>query len=288
MVAHGMGMAVVPRLTAADAPPQVAADLTGSEPPPTRTVGYVTTAGLARSTAVRDLVGELRALRPAATARETRPRQRTEADRKALAMAIALLTGGRLGDMFGRKRVLLAGIAGFTLTSLACATAVSPEMLIVARLLQGASGAVMIPQGFGLTKDLFPGEEIKKAWGIFGPLMGLSAVLGPIVAGLLISADVFGTGWRMIFGINLPIGIFAFVMGRRYLPDVAPSARTTRLDLPGVLLAAVGAFLLVFPLVQGRELGWPLWVKAMLAPRYRSWPASPVTRCCASARGVHR
>ncbi|MFE2432845.1 MFS transporter [Streptomyces sp. NPDC059373] len=182
-----------------------------------------------------------------------------------LAMAVALLTGGRLGDMFGRKRVLLAGIAGFTLTSVACATAVSPEMLIVARLLQGASGAVMIPQGFGLTKDLFPGEEIKKAWGIFGPLMGLSAVLGPIVAGLLISADVFGTGWRMIFGINLPIGVFAFVMGRRFLPDVAPAARTTRLDLPGVLLAAVGAFLLVFPLVQGRELGWPLWVKAMLA-----------------------
>ncbi|MDJ0343713.1 MFS transporter [Streptomyces sp. H10-C2] len=181
-----------------------------------------------------------------------------------LAMAVALLTGGRLGDMYGRKRILLAGIAGFTLTSMVCATAQSPEMLILARIAQGVCGAVMLPQGFGLTRDLFPAAEMKKAWGIFGPLMGLSAVMGPIIAGVLIHADLFGTGWRMIFGINLPIGAFAFVMGWKYLPDVAPTARGARLDVPGVLLAGTGAFLLVFPLVQGRELGWPTWVRVML------------------------
>ncbi|MEV6009627.1 MFS transporter [Streptomyces sp. NPDC051976] len=181
-----------------------------------------------------------------------------------LAMAVALLTGGRLGDVYGRKRVLLAGVAGFTLSSMLCATAQTPSMLIVARIVQGACGAVMLPQGFGLTRDLFPPQEMKKAWGVFGPLMGLSAVLGPVIAGVLIHADLFGTGWRMIFGINLPIGVLALVMGWKYLPDVTPSARGTRLDAAGMALAGSGAFLLVFPLVQGRELGWPGWTLAML------------------------
>ncbi|WUH93685.1 MFS transporter [Streptomyces sp. NBC_00433] len=182
-----------------------------------------------------------------------------------LAMAVALLVGGRLGDMFGRKRVLLTGMAGFVLGSLVCAAAQNPSMLVTARIVQGAFGAVMIPQCFAIPREIFSPQEVKKAWGIFGPLMGLSAVLGPVVAGVLIHADLFGAGWRMIFGINLPIGLAALVIGWRFLPAVTPAARGVRLDALGVLLAGAGAFLLVFPLVQGRELGWPGWTLAMLA-----------------------
>jgi EmrB/QacA subfamily drug resistance transporter len=181
-----------------------------------------------------------------------------------MALAVMLLIGGRLGDMFGRKRMLLIGVAGFTVASVACATAISPTMLIVSRVLQGAFGAVMLPQGFGLIRDLFPPAEMKKAWTAFGPVMGLSAVLGPVIGGTLIHADLFGTGWRMIFLVNVPIGVFSLAVAARFLPATPPAVRSARLDLPGVGLAASGTFMLVFPLVQGRELGWPLWTKALL------------------------
>ncbi len=181
-----------------------------------------------------------------------------------MALAVTLLVGGRLGDMFGRKPMMLAGVAGFTVASTACALAVSPEMLIVSRVLQGAFGAVMLPQGFGIIRDLFPPAEMKKAWAAFGPVMGLSAVLGPVLGGVLIDADLLGTGWRMIFLVNVPIGVFALVVGGRFVPAVAPSVRSARLDPPGVALAAAGTFMLIFPLVQGRELGWPLWTTALL------------------------
>jgi len=183
-----------------------------------------------------------------------------------LAMAVGLLTGGRLGDMFGRRRMLMIGVIGFVVASLACAAAWSPEALIGARVLQGLFGAVMIPQGFGLIRDLFPPHEIAKAFGAFGPIIGLSTILGPIVAGLLIDADLLGTGWRAVFAINLPIGIFSIVAGRRALPaGLSAGARTLRLDVGGAILAGTGMLLLVFPLVQGRELGWPTWIFAVLA-----------------------
>jgi len=114
-----------------------------------------------------------------------------------LAMAVGLLAGGRLGDVFGRRRVLLAGAAGFTVASVACAAAPTIETLIAARVLQGAVGAVMVPQVFGMIRELFAPEEMGKAWGIMGPVSGLSALLGPVVAGLLIDADVLGTGWQI-------------------------------------------------------------------------------------------
>jgi EmrB/QacA subfamily drug resistance transporter len=181
-----------------------------------------------------------------------------------LAMAVTLLVGGRLGDMFGRKRVLLIGMAGFTGASLLCALAPSPGILIGCRALQGALGAVMLPQGWGLIRDLFGDEGTPKAFGVFGPVMGLSAVAGPVLGGALIDADVAGSGWRLIFAINVPIGIAALVVGSRLLPESAPVAKGARLDLAGVGLASTAAFLLIYPLVQGRELGWPLWVVAML------------------------
>lgn len=182
-----------------------------------------------------------------------------------LVMAVVLLIGGRLGDVFGRKRVLLVGVAGFTLSSLACAWARSPEMLVAARALQGAFGAVMLPQAFGLIRDLFPPAEMPRVWGVFVPAMSMSAILGPIVAGLLIGADVLGTGWRMIFLVNLPIGAAALLVGARFLPVVPPAVRSARLDAAGIALASAGAFALVYPLVQGRELGWPAWSVLMLA-----------------------
>ncbi|WP_281897927.1 MFS transporter [Phytohabitans aurantiacus] len=184
-----------------------------------------------------------------------------------LALAVGLLTGGRLGDMFGRKRMLMIGLVGFVAASLVCAVTPTIETLIIARVIQGLFGAVMIPQGFGLIRDLFPPDQMGKAFGIFGPMIGLATILGPVVAGMLVDADVFGTGWRMIFAINLPLGAFALLAGRIALPDAAPGQTTGRrgtLDLPGVVLAGVAMFALIFPLVQGRELGWPTWSLALL------------------------
>ncbi|GHJ45209.1 hypothetical protein Cs7R123_25510 [Catellatospora sp. TT07R-123] len=181
-----------------------------------------------------------------------------------LALAVGLLVGGRLGDMFGRRRMLLLGVAGFVAASLLCAAAWSPGALIAARVVQGLFGAVMIPQGFGLIRDLFGPADLGKAFGAFGPAIGLSTILGPIVAGALVDADILGTGWRMVFGINLPLGAFALLAGLRTLPAGRVAVAVRRLDPTGALLAGAGMFLLVYPLMQGREAGWPAWTWAML------------------------
>ena len=190
----------------------------------------------------------------------------------ALAMAVGLLTGGRLGDVFGRRRVLLTGMTGFMAASVACAVAGSAGELIAARAAQGLMGAIMLPQVFGLIRDLFAAHEMGRAFGVYGPVMGLSAMLGPIVSGGLIGADLFGTGWRMIFAVNVPVGLAALVLGARLLPAGSASgsgsgsgeARRGRLDLPGAVLAGAAMFLLVFPLAQGHSLGWPAWLLGML------------------------
>ena len=181
-----------------------------------------------------------------------------------LAMAVGLLVGGRLGDMYGRKRMMILGVLGFLGASLLCAVSVSPEMLLAARVLQGGFGAVMVPQSFGLIRELF-GADVGKAFALLGPVIGLATVLGPVAAGLLVDADLFGTGWRMVFAVNLPLGLFALLVGRRVLPNNAPAVRGGRLDVRGAILAAAGMFLLVYPLTQGHELGWPLWTFGMLA-----------------------
>ena len=190
----------------------------------------------------------------------------------ALAMAVGLLTGGRLGDIFGRRRMLLTGMAGFVAALAACAAAATAGELHRRPGGPGLLGAIMLPQVFGLIRDLFAAHEMGKAVGVYGPVMGLSAMLGPIASGGLISADVFGTGWRMIFAVNVPVGLAALVLGARLLPAGAKpagagsgGARRGRLDPPGALLAGAAMFLLVFPLAQGHSLGWPAWLYGMLA-----------------------
>jgi EmrB/QacA subfamily drug resistance transporter len=182
-----------------------------------------------------------------------------------LAIAVGLMTGGRLGDMFGRKRMLLIGLSGFVLASVACAVAWSAESLIAARALQGLCAAALIPQAFGLIRDIFPAEQLGKAFAAFGPVIGLSTVAGPVVAGLLIRADVFGSDWRALFLINVPIGAFALIVGSRVLPADAPRRPGLRLDGTGTVLMAAASFLLVFPLVDGRAMGWPAWIFGVLA-----------------------
>ncbi|GAA3134230.1 hypothetical protein GCM10010466_26120 [Planomonospora alba] len=181
-----------------------------------------------------------------------------------MAMAIGLITGGRLGDLYGRRRMFLAGAAGFTLASLLCGLAGSPETLTGARILQGLFGAVMLPQGLGMIKEMFPPKETAAAFGAFGPVMALATVGGPVLAGWLVDADLFGTGWRMIFLINLPVGLLALAGAAALLPESRPE-RSSRLDLTGTGLVSAASFLLVFPLVQGRDLGWPAWTLASMA-----------------------
>jgi EmrB/QacA subfamily drug resistance transporter len=181
-----------------------------------------------------------------------------------LAMAAGLITGGRLGDIYGRKAVFIVGVVGFTAASVLCASSVSPVMLSSFRVAQGLFGAVMLPQGLGVIKAVFPPQELAKAFGAYGPAMGFSTVLGPVLAGTLIDADVFGSSWRMIFLINLPLGLVALVGAVKYLPGGGERA-PIRLDLLGTVLAAGAALLVVYPVVQGRSLGWPVWTFAMIA-----------------------
>jgi EmrB/QacA subfamily drug resistance transporter len=182
----------------------------------------------------------------------------------ALTFAIGLVTGGRLGDIFGRRRLFLIGVAGFTAASALCGLAGSAELLIVFRLIQGVFAAVMIPQGFGILREVFPPGEIQKAFGLFGPVIGLSAVLGPIVGGALTDGDLLGLGWRAIFLVNLPIGLIAYFGSLKLLPESRAKERPT-LDLGGAALVTLGAGLLVYPLIQGREADWPAWTFISIA-----------------------
>ncbi|HWI73089.1 MAG TPA: MFS transporter, partial [Baekduia sp.] len=181
-----------------------------------------------------------------------------------LAFGVFMIVGGRLGDVFGRKRVFVVGIVGFTLASAACALATSPDVLIATRVLQGGFGALLIPQGLGIIKTVFPPSEMGGAFAAFGPVMGLAAVGGPVLAGWLVSADLLGTGWRMIFLINLPLGVLGLVGALRFFPE-SRSPVKLKLDPLGVVLVSAATLCLIYPLVQGRELGWPLWTFGLMA-----------------------
>ena len=185
-----------------------------------------------------------------------------------LAFAVLLIVGARLGDILGRRRLFLVGSAGFTLFSAASAAAPTIGVLIVFRALQGAFGALMIPQGFGLMKEVFQDEaELGKALGLFGPATGVPMLAAPILAGALIDANLWGIGWRLVFLINVPIGAVTLPLAIRSLPHGATHP-DVKLDIGGVGLISLALVAIIYPLIEARPTGaegWPAWSFAMLA-----------------------
>jgi EmrB/QacA subfamily drug resistance transporter len=181
-----------------------------------------------------------------------------------LAYALVLITGGRLGDTFGRKRLFLIGVTGFTLMSALCGAAQTPGMLIASRVAQGAFGAIMIPQVLSMIQVMFPTGERIKALAAFGVTAGLGTVSGPLLGGLLTQHDLFGLDWRPIFLINVPVGIIAVVASGVLIRE-SRAPRPPGLDPVGVVLVSATLLLLLYPLVQGRQLGWPAWTFVSMA-----------------------
>lgn len=196
-----------------------------------------------------------------------------------LSFAVLLITGGRLGDIFGRKRMFLIGVAGFTLASASCAAATSGDMLVISRLVQGGFGALMIPQILSIIQVMFAPRERAGAFGALGGISGLAAVAGPLVGGLLVTQNAFGAGWRSVFIINVPVGIVLFIAAALFIPE-SRAAKRVSLDLIGVALITAALFLLVFGLIEGREADWSagIWVMIGASPvllaafiGYQSW-----------------
>ncbi|WP_225713953.1 MFS transporter [Bradyrhizobium semiaridum] len=177
--------------------------------------------------------------------------------------AVFLITGGRLGDLFGRRRMFLTGVAGFTIASVLCGIAWSPTMLVAGRILQGLAATVMAPQVLASIRVLFPAAEQGRALGFYGATFGLANICGQVLGGVLVSAHPFGLAWQAIFLINVPIGLLAFIGGLVFLTD-SRAVKAQRLDLGGVVLLSLTLGLLVYPLIEGRESGWPAWIVAML------------------------
>ncbi len=180
-----------------------------------------------------------------------------------LAFAVLLIAGARMGDILGRRRLFLVGSAGFTIFSAACAVAPNVGVLIAFRALQGGFGALMIPQGFGLLREVFEDDEFDKATGMFGPAMGLPMIAAPILSGVLVDADLWGTGWRLVFLINVPIGVVSFALALRTLPRGASHAGL-KLDIGGVWLIGLALVAIIYPLIQAQPEGWPAWTFALL------------------------
>lgn len=180
-----------------------------------------------------------------------------------LAFGVLLIAGGRLGDRHGRRRLLALGMAGFAVTSFLCGIAPDATSLIVARLLQGATGAILFPQVYALLRVLYDDAGRRRAFGLLGMTLGLAAIAGQVLGGLVVESDLFGLGWRMVFFINLPVGFIA-LLAARIIPE-SRSANAMGADWPGIALATAGLLLLLLPLLEGPNIGWPLWTWASMA-----------------------
>jgi EmrB/QacA subfamily drug resistance transporter len=181
-----------------------------------------------------------------------------------LAYAVLLITGGRLGDIFGRKKLFLIGMSGFVAASALCGLAQSAIMLDLSRVLQGAMAAMMYPQVLSVIQVSFPPRERARVFGFVGAVIGIATITGPLAGGLIIRNDITGGSWRWIFLVNLPIGIAALIAATRLVSESrAPNA--TRLDVGGVVLSTAGILLLVYPLVEGQVAGWPAWTFICMA-----------------------
>jgi MFS family permease len=181
----------------------------------------------------------------------------------ATAYALLLVLGGRLGDSIGRKRLFLVGMAAFTATSLICGLAPTATFLVIGRVAQGASAAVMVPQVLATIQAATTGERRASALARYGATGGLAAVLGQVLGGLLIAANIDGLGWRPIFLVNVPIGLVGLVLARKHMPDTRHGVPAP-IDGPGTILLGVTVLALLVPLTEGRSLHWPAWTIAML------------------------
>ncbi len=174
-----------------------------------------------------------------------------------LAFGVLLISGGRLGDMFGRRRLFMIGMAGFTLTSVCCGLAPSAELLIGARVLQGATAALLFPQVYASIRVHFRGDDSRRAFGLLGMTLGMAAIAAQVFGGWMVHGNFFDLGWRTIFLMNIPVGLFAVMMAR-FIPESHAEQRPD-LDWFGVALVSLGLALLLFPLLEGAEKGWPDW-----------------------------
>jgi EmrB/QacA subfamily drug resistance transporter len=181
-----------------------------------------------------------------------------------LTFSLGLVTGGRLGDRYGRRRVFFAGVAAFTLASAASGLAPTSDILVVARLVQGAAAAMMVPQVLSIIRVSFPVRERRIALGVYGMTIAVGQVSGQALGGILLSANVFGLSWRPIFLVNVPVAALTFLFGFRSVPESRSPTRPS-LDLAGVALLTLTAGLLIIPIVEGGALGWPLWCWLFLA-----------------------
>ncbi|MCA6960514.1 MFS transporter [Pectobacterium odoriferum] len=179
-----------------------------------------------------------------------------------LAFGVLLITGGRLGDVFGRRRLFVVGMAGFTFASALCGLAPSAGFLIGARILQGLAAALLFPQVYASIRVNFDGEDSRRAFGLLGMTLGLAAIAGQVLGGWLVHANLFGLGWRSIFLINVPVGLLA-IASARFIPESSTPQRPS-LDWAGVALVSVGLTLLLVPLIEGPGQGWPAWSLWML------------------------
>src|SRR6202041_2289934 len=181
-----------------------------------------------------------------------------------LAFAAALIIAGNLGDRFGRKRVFLVGVGAFGLASLAAGGSQSGAELIAARVVQGTAAAAMAPQVLATFRAIFAGAERGKAFSIYGAMLGFASAVGLLLGGVLTEANLFGWSWRAVFFVNIPVAVGALIAGLRFVPETRdPGAR--RPDVPGAVLLAASLVAIVYPLLEGRTLGWPAWVWVLLA-----------------------
>ncbi|MHB8689606.1 MAG: MFS transporter [Solirubrobacteraceae bacterium] len=181
-----------------------------------------------------------------------------------LTSAVFLVTAGRLGDRFGRRRMFMLGLELFTLSSALCGIAPSPGVLIVGRLLQGLGGALLMPNVLSLISVLYVGENRARALAAYGMVMGLAAAGGQLIGGALVQWNPAGLDWRSCFLINLPIGAAGIVFAAKVIPE-SRSPKAGPIDLPGTVLLSAALTSIVLPLVEGRTHGWPLWTWLMLA-----------------------
>lgn len=181
-----------------------------------------------------------------------------------LTFAAGLVAGGRLGDIFGCRRVFGWGVLAFAGASLLCGVATSGTQIVLFRLLQGLAAAVMFPQVQAIIHVTFTGKHRAAAFGALGGVTGLAGMAGPLLGGMLVDLDLFGSGWRMIFLINIPVGVIAAI-GAKMLVDERRSARRPGLDPVGTLLGTGVVALVVFPLIQGRDANWAWWIWVLLA-----------------------